>query len=125
LQAVADVLEKETSMHPSPRERLRIVGAQSRGGEHRVRLEGELDIATVAPLRESLRALDADSVMLDLSGVTFTDSTGLAMLLDERVRASRHGTSLRVHGATGQTRDLLERTGVLALLESAQRRRAT
>jgi anti-anti-sigma regulatory factor len=57
-----------------------------------------------------------DSVVPDLSGVTFTDSTGLATLIAEGCRAHVHGTSLRVRGATGQTRDLLERTGVLALL---------
>jgi anti-anti-sigma factor len=103
-------------MHPPRRERLKIVRAPSRGNEHFVHLEGELDLATAAPLRESLRELDDGSVVIDLSGVTFTDSTGLATLLDERVRARRHGGSLRVSGARGQTRELLERTGVLAFL---------
>jgi anti-anti-sigma factor len=103
-------------MFPPRLERLKIERVGSPGGEHELRLEGELDLATAAPLRESLRELDGGGVVLDLSGVTFTDSTGLAALIAEGYRARRHGTTLRVRGATGQTRALLERTGALALL---------
>jgi anti-anti-sigma factor len=79
-------------------------------------LAGELDIATVATVRARLRELDGQPVVLDLSGLTFTDSTGLALLLEERLRAQRHGMSLRIRGAAGQTLQLLERTGLLRLL---------
>jgi anti-anti-sigma factor len=103
-------------MFPPRRERLKIERVPSPASDHELRLEGELDLATAAPLRNSLRELDDGSVVLDLSGVTFTDSTGLATLIAEGYRAHRHGSSLRVRGATGQTRALLERTGALALL---------
>ncbi len=83
-----------------------------------LRLEGELDIATAARLRARLQEFDDQPLMLDLSGLTFTDSTGLAILLEERARALRQGTPLRIWGVTGQTRELLERTGVLELFGS-------
>ena len=54
--------------------------------------------------------------MLDLSGLTFTDSTGLAFLLQERVRAQRQETPFRIRGARGQTLALFERTGLLRLM---------
>jgi anti-anti-sigma factor len=111
---VSDLLGKETSMHPPRRERLRIVRAPSRGSEHLLRLEGELDLGTAALLRESLDDLADGCVVLDLDGVSFTDSTGLATLIAERGRARHHGASLRV------------RTGTLPLLAGGgQRRRAT
>lgn len=83
-----------------------------------LRLEGELDFATAAPLRARLQELDDQPLMLDLSGLTFTDSTGLAILLQERARALRQGTPFGICGVAGQTRELLERTGVLELFGS-------
>jgi anti-anti-sigma factor len=79
-------------------------------------LAGELDLATVGTVRARLRELDDQPVVLDLSGLTFTDSTGLAFLLQERFRAQRHETPFRIRGARGQTLALLERTGLLRLM---------
>lgn len=93
-------------------EGLKIVSRTSEGAARLLFLAGELDFATTGPLRARLRALGDPPVVLDLSGLTFTDSTGLALLLEERAR-----TGLRIRGATGQTRELLERTGVLGLFE--------
>jgi anti-sigma B factor antagonist len=56
-----------------------------------VRASGEIDASTVAALRHELdRAREeAVTVLLDLSGITFIDSTGLQLLLD----ASRSSVS--------------------------------
>jgi anti-anti-sigma factor len=81
-------------------------------------LAGELDFATVGRVRARLREFNDTPVVLDLGALTFTDSTGLALLLEERARAQQHGRELRIRGANGQTRELLERTGVLSLLSS-------
>ena len=104
---------------PSPRtEQLQIAPIASEVTERLLlRLDGELDLATAALLRARLREFDAQALTLDLTGVSFTDSTGLAILLEARTRARRSGTTLRIRGASGQTRELLERTGVLTLLE--------
>jgi anti-anti-sigma factor len=79
-------------------------------------LAGELDVATVGAVRARLRELDDQPLILELSGLTFTDSTGLASLLEARLRAQRQGTPFRIRGARGQTLALFERTGILARL---------
>ena len=100
-------------MRSTHMEGLRIVTVDLEGAERLLCVSGELDFSTAAPLRSRLRELDDRPAVLDLSGLTFTDSTGLALLLEERAR----GAGLRVRGANGQTRELLERTGLLDLLE--------
>ena len=47
----------------------------------RVRASGELDVATAPMLLITLSRLEEDAHALDLSGVTFMDSTGLRALL--------------------------------------------
>ena len=90
-------------------------------GQRVLFLAGELDLANAAELRERLRTLEREDLMVDLSGVAFMDSTGLAALLQARLAAQRHGALLRVRGSNCQTRELLERTGVLALLSGEAR----
>jgi len=48
-----------------------------------IRAAGEIDMSSVAALRRELDAarLEAVTVLLDLSGVTFIDSSGLHLLL--------------------------------------------
>ena len=48
-----------------------------------VRVAGEVDLATAPQLKESLAAIPAGSgpVIIDLSEVTFLDSTGLSVLV--------------------------------------------
>lgn len=61
------------------------ITSQDDGGTSLLAVAGELDVATAPSLREALlRLLDRDDVphvRLDASGVTFADSSGLAVLL--------------------------------------------
>lgn len=55
---------------------------------------GELDIATVPELRARLRraqAAGAEALVVDLSRVTFIDSTGLAALVAARAKLGAEG----------------------------------
>jgi anti-sigma B factor antagonist len=68
-----------------------------------VALAGEVDIANASSLEAELAGIQADPVrtlVLDLRGVTFIDSTGLRTLIaaDERARSSG-GRLLVVRGA--------------------------
>ncbi|HEX6918893.1 MAG TPA: STAS domain-containing protein [Actinomycetes bacterium] len=67
-------------------------------GRHTVvELTGEVDIATAAGLRDCLLALvnrGADSLVVDLRGVTFIDSTGVGTLLRIFHRQSLLGGSV-------------------------------
>ena len=67
------------------------VTTEDRNGLVHVTLVGELDLSTVAKVQEELRRIEADSpptLVVDLSKLTFLDSTGLRCIVtaDERAR---------------------------------------
>jgi anti-anti-sigma factor len=77
-------------------------------------VEGELDLAAVAEFREhALACLDAaGGLELDLHGVSFIDSSGLAGLVRVRKEADLTGKSLSLVNVSRATRRLLEITGL-------------
>jgi anti-sigma B factor antagonist len=79
-----------------------------------VTVAGEVDIATVAELRERLAALAVSGVpvVADLDQVSFIDATGLGALAGAARAATEHGTSLHVVCAQPQTRRLFRVTGL-------------
>jgi anti-sigma B factor antagonist len=79
-----------------------------------VTVKGEVDIATVAKLRERLFefAASGQPLIVDLDGVSFIDSAGLAALVGAAKRAAAHGGRLQVVSARRQTRQLLRLTGL-------------
>jgi len=72
-------------------------------------LKGELDMATADDLSQLLRAATANGepVVLDLSAVTFMDSSGLRALL-EGAELSRGSGSLVIARPSAQVRRLLD-----------------
>jgi anti-sigma B factor antagonist len=75
---------------------------------------GDIDMSTVAGLRESLLGL-ADSgqpLIVDLNHVSFIDSVGLGALVGAARRADERGGSLHAVCSRPQTRKLLWLTGV-------------
>lgn len=58
------------------------VDVRSAGGVCRVQLDGELDMETAPQLQEVVGKLGDRTLEVDLSGVSFVDSTGLKCLLD-------------------------------------------
>jgi anti-sigma B factor antagonist len=67
------------------------VSTEDRDGLVHVALIGELDLSTVAKVQEELRRVEAASpatLVVDLSKLTFLDSTGLRCIVtaDERAR---------------------------------------
>ncbi len=75
------------------------VQTESRPGSLRLLVHGEIDIATVGDLVAGLEvaeASDARSIVLDLSQVSFLDSTGLSALVRGALRSSENGNRLSV-----------------------------
>jgi anti-sigma B factor antagonist len=67
------------------------VKTEDRDGLVHVALVGELDLSTVAKVQDALRRVEAEApptVVVDLSKLTFLDSTGLRCIVtaDERAR---------------------------------------
>lgn len=75
---------------------------------------GDIDLTTVAGLRERLFALadEGQSLIIDLNRVTFIDSAGLGVLIGAARRVSGHGGSLHAVCSQPQPRKLLWITGV-------------
>lgn len=96
----------------SPEARL----SRERLAEHTViAISGELDIASTPSLRERLHTALRDTgpyVVIDLSGVTFCDASGLALLVDARRRAGPKGTTVVLAAPRPQMARLLRLTGL-------------
>jgi anti-sigma B factor antagonist len=76
-------------------------------------LEGRLDALTALELKEAIRELvDAGQVELvvDLSGVPFIDSSGLAALVSGLKATRQAGGALRLAGLNEQARTVLRLT---------------
>jgi anti-sigma B factor antagonist len=75
---------------------------------------GEIDISSVAQLRERLYELadNGGTLIVDLNRVTFIDSAGLGALVGTARRAAENGGSLYAVCAQPQPRRLLWLTGV-------------
>ena len=88
------------------------------GGPVLLRLRGELDVHSAPMLRTQLLDLlpERPPLVVDLQALDFMDSSGLAVLLELRSRARSAGWGVSVRGARGRVRELLERTGTLALV---------
>ena len=84
-----------------------------------VELEGELDADTLAPLQEALSALlawGACSIVLELSQLSFMDSTGMAVLFLIRNQLRGLGGRLALAAPGPDLERLLVRTGASRIL---------
>jgi anti-sigma B factor antagonist len=64
--------------------------SEREGAVHSICLFGELDLATANSVQDELtrvEASDADSIIVDLSGLTFIDSTGIRLLYSAAARS--------------------------------------
>jgi anti-sigma B factor antagonist len=74
--------------------------------------EGELDLATAPQLAD---AFADEPVVLDLRGLEFIDSTGLATLISEGRRRTERGTPFILVRGSATTQRLFSVTGVEGL----------
>lgn len=74
---------------------------------------GELDLATVGRLRDELaRQASATLLVLDLRGLSFMDSSGLTLVVEQQRRAEAEGGDFRVVPGSGSVGRIFEVTGV-------------
>jgi anti-sigma B factor antagonist len=77
---------------------------------------GEIDVATAPQLREALHEVIAQghaTVVLDLLGVTFLDSTALGVLVGGLKRCRELGGELHVVVADARIKKIFEITGLV------------
>jgi anti-anti-sigma factor len=76
--------------------------------------QGELDISTAPRVREALRALDPRpaTLVIDLRGLTFLDTSGLQLVLEERQSAAESGRRLILVRGSAELHRLFELAGL-------------
>jgi anti-anti-sigma factor len=98
----------------------------NRNGQAIVSVSGEMDPAAAAHFREILRTAQQGSadVIVDLSRMTFIDTTGISALVGARKKAPDR--QFHVVGVTKQIRRVFEITGVASYLsgDDSQTRRS-
>jgi anti-sigma B factor antagonist len=84
-----------------------------------VRLSGELDIAMQDELRAQLDAAAAasDTVEIELSDVTYADSTALGIFIALRNKLLERGGTLRLVSPSHRVRKLLDYAGLDRVFE--------
>jgi anti-anti-sigma factor len=81
-----------------------------------VAVVGEVDLPHARQLVVALREVLADEpdvITLDLSGVSFMDSTGIQVLMGARADAAKTGTRLTIVKTSAPVQRVLELTGLV------------
>ena len=90
------------------------------GAATTIRLAGELELASAHQLRGVLRDVAGDAT-LDLSDLTFLDSSGMSVLLGAHRRFEAEGRTLRLVGMSSSVRRAVHLAGLedVLVLEDA------
>ena len=81
-----------------------------------MRVQGEIDLDTVDELQRALSQAEGD-VCLDLSEVTFLDSSGLRLLLGQHQALAERGNRFEIAKPHPQVRRYLEISGLADRLD--------
>jgi anti-sigma B factor antagonist len=89
----------------------------SREGDRAVlRLDGELDLASVPQFEDAVENVSTDdapaTIVLDLRGLEFIDSTGLRAILTQEERSAERGQTFALVRGTEQVQRLMQMTRV-------------
>jgi len=104
---MADVEEHDSAMGA-------VDGVGDEGGVPVVRLTGEIDISNAEQLGDALEAIvgpDARRLVVDLDGLEFMDSAGIAMLL----RTASRMDSVELRNPSEVMRRIIECTGLTGI----------
>jgi anti-anti-sigma factor len=89
------------------------------GGRHTISVAGELDMASAPELTamiERVCAEGASAITVDLSGLTFIDSTGLHIIISTSERCKNLGLDFQLVPGPQKIQRLFEVTGLLNVL---------
>jgi anti-sigma B factor antagonist len=97
-----------------------VVSQGDTAGTWTLAVAGEIDVATSPEFRRELHQLadrDPSRIVLDFSGLTFIDSSGLGVLVGvrKRLREEGHGDILVLEGLQDPVRKVFDITGLTEL----------
>ncbi len=98
------------------------VGVSHVDGMVRVTVHGEVDANSALALRAPLDQLDSERrICVDVAGVHFMDSTGINVLLTQRMRMLESGGSIHICNPSADARRIVEITGLCEVFFEADR----
>lgn len=95
------------------------VRGERQGDIYVILLTGELDLAGVAEVNKELRlaeASDARQIVLDVTGLTFIDSSGVRMVIEAHARSQADGDRLALTPAAAPVQRIFDMTGLTGRL---------
>ena len=96
--------------------KLEIAQQPSGNGTIVARLNGKLSLETVNSFMPEMRAVAADKLVLDMSGISFLDSAGVGALVQLFVHRRNQSKKMSVAGLTVQGAAVLQVAGLTKLL---------
>lgn len=93
------------------------VDTSTEAGVTRITVRGELDAMSAPDVHAALEAAREGDVELDLAGVTFIDSSGLAAVIEAHMRLRPAGRRLVVVDRSRVVQRLLDLSGVTTQLD--------
>jgi anti-sigma B factor antagonist len=100
------------------------VNVSGRDGVTHVSIAGEIDLTSASMIREAVNAelssAETTGVVIDLSEVTFLDSSGIGLLLTCQRLAEAAGRAFSAAGARGLPAQILDMTGVTGYLAGTE-----
>jgi anti-sigma B factor antagonist len=98
------------------------IHSQRDGDIHAIELRGEFDLAYAREVEHELKraeASDARSIILDLSGLRFLDSTGIRLILEAQMRSQQDANRLVLLRAPRMVQRVFTIAGVEQMLPFA------
>ncbi len=92
-----------------------------RTGDNRFEVVGEIDAHSASALAAALEESTADTIVVDLSGITFMDSSGLRVLLALAERSTTGGPLLQIARPSRPIMRLFEVSGLVEHFDIVER----
>ncbi|MCD8503353.1 MAG: STAS domain-containing protein [Bacillaceae bacterium] len=90
------------------------------GKQNIIKLVGEIDVYTASKLKDELLPIterSGEQLMVDLSAVSYIDSTGLGVFIGALKASYKHGCSLKLIGANDRISRLFAITGLDEIID--------
>lgn len=98
------------------------MSSEREGDIHTIALTGELDLANAPRVEDELTRVEASNavaIIVDLSGLTFIDSTGIRLLVSAQARSRSDAGRLTLLRGQAPVQRVFELSGVAELLPFA------
>ncbi|BCJ85021.1 STAS domain-containing protein [Effusibacillus dendaii] len=91
-------------------------------GKALIKANGDIDIATVELLINAIDKQEKKLIVLDLSGVTFIDSTGVGLIVHKILESRERGMEVKLESIPEPIHNVLEEMGIYEILNELEGR---